>query len=293
MRDFVRYLLDSADEGLHDIEPDSVIRTADLISKAVDDGKQVAFSGNGFREETIRELSEVLKNTNGKSAGEFIFSASFLAKDDAPDRCDVLIANLESNDGAVQSIHIPCDDPETFRRLVSSVCRVIFRIVHLNLHGRKAAFIDRDDTIAKDVPYCSDPDDFNLFDGVPASIGRLNGAGFLVIVITNQSGIGRGKFTEETLNRIHEKMLREISEGGGRIDDIFFCPHHPDDKCQCRKPNILMGVRAIEKYDIDPRRSFMIGDSDADVGFGQRLGCRTVRVSKEFSFSDAVDSVLG
>ena len=157
---------------------------------------------------------------------------------------------------------------------------------------RRAVFVDRDDTIAKNVPYCDDPAKFNVFDYVPESIRKLNDAGFLVIMVTNQSGIGRGKFTEETLNAIHKKMNLQISEGGGHIDEIYFCPHHPNEGCDCRKPNTLLGQVAIDTYDIDVTRSYMVGDSDADMEFGNRLGCNTIRVSDGFTFKDAVNSIL-
>lgn len=157
----------------------------------------------------------------------------------------------------------------------------------------KAVFVDRDDTLAKDVPYCDDPDKFNVYPDVPAAIARLNAAGFLVIVITNQSGIGRGYFDVETLGRVHDKMLSQISAGGGRIDDIFFCPHTPDDHCGCRKPEIGMGLQAVEKYNIDVSQSYMIGDADKDIEFGEKLGCRrSIKVGKDLSFSDAVEMIL-
>ena len=157
----------------------------------------------------------------------------------------------------------------------------------------KAVFVDRDDTLAKDVPYCDDPDKFNVYPDVPAAIARLNAAGFLVIVITNQSGIGRGYFDVETLGRVHDKMLSQISAGGGHIDDIFFCPHTPDDHCGCRKPEIGMGLQAVEKYDIDVSQSYMIGDADKDIEFGEKLGCRrSIKVGKGLSFSDAVEMIL-
>jgi histidinol-phosphate phosphatase family protein len=157
----------------------------------------------------------------------------------------------------------------------------------------KAVFVDRDDTLAKDVPYCDDPSKFNVYPDVPAAIARLNAAGFLVIVITNQSGIGRGYFDEETLGRVHAKMLSQISAGGGRVDDIFFCPHTPGDHCGCRKPEIGLGLRAVEKYGIDVSQSYMVGDADKDIEFGERLGCRrSIRVGVGVSFSDAVDTIL-
>lgn len=160
------------------------------------------------------------------------------------------------------------------------------------MSGRKAVFIDRDDTVAKNVPYCSDPKDFVLFPGVPEQIRRLNDAGYLVIMITNQSGINRGYFTLETLEAIHAKMNSEIEAAGGHIDRIYFCPHRPDENCKCRKPNTQMGEEAVKDFDIDVANSFMIGDSDVDMGFGENLGCSTIRVSEEFTFADAVDWIL-
>lgn len=158
--------------------------------------------------------------------------------------------------------------------------------------SKRCVFIDRDDTIAKNVPYCDSPEKFVLFPGIPEQIRRLNDAGFLVIMITNQSGINRGYFTEDTLKRIHEKMNAEIEAGGGHLDDIYYCPHRPDENCECRKPNTRMGEMAAKKYDIDLKGSYMIGDSDADVGFGERLGCKAFKVSEGFTFKDAVDKIL-
>ena len=157
---------------------------------------------------------------------------------------------------------------------------------------RRCVFIDRDDTIAKDVPYCDSPDKFHLFPGIPEQIKRLNDAGFLVIMITNQSGIGRGYFTEDTLGKIHEKMNSDIEAAGGHIDAIYYCPHRPDENCQCRKPKTAMGEKAVKEHGIDVNRSYMVGDSDADMGFGDRLGCSTIRVDGNFKFKDAVDKII-
>lgn len=165
-------------------------------------------------------------------------------------------------------------------------------LIERSMFGNKAVFIDRDDTIAKDVPYCDDPCKFELFEGIPDQIRRLNDAGYLVIMVTNQSGIGRGYFSEETLSRIHGKMGSELERAGAHLDDIYHCPHHPDDGCACRKPNTLMGVEAVKKHRVDVKRSYMIGDSDADMEFGRRLGLKTIRVGGGFGFKDAVDSIL-
>ena len=285
MNGLVRYLLDRGDAGLSEVDSDIVVEISDRISGAIKDGRSIVFSGDGVLEESMRdacrELSDVVPDWSDIRSGNG----------------DVFDIRAEGNENVgidIDGLRLPI--PVTTEKqsvLFLKIWHIVCRLVFLDLFGKRAVFIDRDDTIAKDVPYCDDPKKFNLFDDVPKSISRLNDAGFLVIMITNQSGINRGKFTLETLNRIHEKMIRTVEEGGGRIDDIFFCPHRPDENCPCRKPNILMGIRAVEKYDIDPRRSYMVGDSDADMGFGERMGCMTIRVSKEFGFSDAVDEILG
>jgi len=172
-------------------------------------------------------------------------------------------------------------------------CHTICGMVERELFGRKAVLADRDDTLAKDVPYCDDPSKFEMLPGVPESIARLNEAGYIVIVVTNQSGIARGKFDKETLDAIHEKMFREVAAGGGHIEEVFYCPHHPDENCTCRKPEIDMGIAAINKYHINPKTSFMIGDHERDMEFGKRLGLKTYQISERRTFNDIVDQILG
>lgn len=158
--------------------------------------------------------------------------------------------------------------------------------------GVKAVLVDRDDTLCPDVPYCHDPALIKVFPDVPASIKRLKDAGYLVLMITNQSGIGRGYFGIEELNAVNAELMSQIEVGGGKIDDIFFCPHKPDDDCDCRKPRIGMGIKAIEKYGLDPSLCWMIGDKDKDVEFGKRLGMGSIMVTPEFGFGKAVDKIL-
>jgi len=165
-------------------------------------------------------------------------------------------------------------------------------LVERNLFGKKAVFIDRDDTIVKDVPYCDHPDKLKIFDGVPEAIKELNDSGYLVIMITNQSGISRGKFTLDVLESVNKRLIDDIAKKGGRIDDVFFCPHHPDDKCECRKPETGMGVQAVTKYNINTKVSYMIGNSDADVEFGKRIGCTSFKVTDKLSFKDAVKRII-
>ena len=126
----------------------------------------------------------------------------------------------------------------------------------------KTVFLDRDGTIARDVPYCSRSEDFELLSGAAEGIKLLNEHGFKVVVVTNQSGIGRGYFTEKMLAEIHDKMITQLAEHGAHVDAIYYCPHHPDDKCECRKPKPKMVLQAARDLDIDLSQSYVIGDSE-------------------------------
>jgi len=144
--------------------------------------------------------------------------------------------------------------------------------------GRRAVFLDRDDTLCKDVPYCSRPEDLNLLPGAGDAVRKLNEAGFCIVVVTNQSGIARGYLTEHDLALIHEKMRRDLAAHGARVDGIYHCPHHPDEGCDCRKPKPTMVLRAAKDLGIDLKRSYMVGDRLHDVQMGKAAGTRTVLV---------------
>jgi histidinol-phosphate phosphatase family protein len=189
-------------------------------------------------------------------------------------------------------IVIPSRETPRIQEGYMVACHAICGIVEREIFGNKAVLIDRDDTIVKDVPYCDDPVKLNLLPGATKAILKLKSAGYLVIVVTNQSGIARGKFDEDTLEAIHEKLMKDIEAGGGRIDDIFFCPHHPDDGCDCRKPEIGMGVAAILRHNINPKISFMIGDNEKDIEFGKRLGLTTFQVTEKRTLTEIVDEIL-
>lgn len=153
---------------------------------------------------------------------------------------------------------------------------------------RRAVFLDRDGTIARDVHYCRCLDDFVLLPGVPQAIGLLNEHGFKVVVITNQSGIARGYLTEETLHLIHLKMRDELQKHGASVDAIYFCPHHPDDNCECRKPRPTLIFKAAKDLDIDLRLSYMVGDDIKDVEAGRSAGCRTVWIAQDPSQAEGL-----
>lgn len=140
----------------------------------------------------------------------------------------------------------------------------------------KAVFIDRDGTIAIDGPYCKRPEDFKFFDGAPEAIAALSKAGFLIVIVTNQSGVARGLFTHDDVRRIHEKMCREIEVVGGKVDAVYYCPHHPDEKCNCRKPGVALIERAIGDFVIDMKKSYVVGDQIADMALPVK--CKKVLV---------------
>ncbi len=143
---------------------------------------------------------------------------------------------------------------------------------------RKAVFLDRDGTLIPDRGYLADPGGVALFPGVPEALRSLRERGFLLVLVTNQSGIGRGFFSNADLEAVHRRLMQLLERHGAGLDDIFFCPHAPDDACDCRKPKPGMILHAARKWGIDCTASFMVGDSPADMGAGRAAGCRTVCV---------------
>lgn len=148
-----------------------------------------------------------------------------------------------------------------------------------------AIFLDRDGTLVHPRHYPSLPEHLKLYDGIVSGLCRLQAAGFRLIVITNQSGIARGYFTQDDLWRMHEYLWEELASKGVRLDAIYSCPHHPDGvlpelamHCACRKPLPGMLLHAARDFDLDLRRSWVVGDILDDVEAGHRAGCRTVLV---------------
>jgi len=142
----------------------------------------------------------------------------------------------------------------------------------------RAIFLDRDGTIARDVHYCRRPEDLELLPTVGGGIRLLNKAGFKVIVVTNQSGIARGYFTEEMLDKIHQKMISDLARYGAHIDAIYYCPHHPDEGCACRKPKPKLAYQGIRDLRVDCQRSYVIGDRLMDVQLAKNINCKSVMI---------------
>ena len=132
---------------------------------------------------------------------------------------------------------------------------------------RPAVFLDRDGTLVEEVNYLSRVEDLRIFPFTVEALRLLRQAGFLTIVVTNQSGIGRGIYTEAAMHSIHHAMDAELP---GLIDKYFFCPHLPDAGCECRKPGSGMFDAADRSFEIDRQRSWMVGDKLLDIEAGRR-----------------------
>jgi histidinol-phosphate phosphatase family domain/HAD-superfamily hydrolase, subfamily IIIA len=146
--------------------------------------------------------------------------------------------------------------------------------------SRPAIFLDRDGTINKDCPYCAKKEDINLYEDIFEPLKFLSKY-FYIIITTNQSGINRGYFSESSLKEMNEFIKDEISKKGGRIDGIYYCPHRPEENCNCRKPKTGLVMMAMQDFDIDLRNSIVIGNDEKDVGLAKNLGIKSICVRND------------
>ena len=152
--------------------------------------------------------------------------------------------------------------------------------------SQRFALLDRDGTIIVEKHYLSDPDGVELLGGAAAGLRKLSRLGLGLVVVTNQSAIGRGYLDRERLAEIHARMGDLLEAEGVRIDGIFFCPHHPDDGCPCRKPAPGLVDQAVERFGFDPARAFVIGDMKSDVELGRAVGATSVLVRTGYGDRD-------
>lgn len=160
---------------------------------------------------------------------------------------------------------------------------------------KRAVFIDRDGTINEESGYLFRKEDCRFIPGALEAIAQLSKAGFLVVVVTNQSGIARGYYDEADLNQLHSYMGGEIEAAGGSIAGWYHCPHHPDypsdaTQCDCRKPLPGLLYRAALELEIDLASSWMIGDKIADIKAGIAAGCQTILVKTGYGAVEAISA---
>lgn len=146
----------------------------------------------------------------------------------------------------------------------------------LNIVSHRAVFFDRDGVLIYDSGYLSSPNQVTLLRDVPAVLRRLRYLGFRIVVITNQSGIGRGLFTRSEAAAVADRLTEALAEQGVSVDATYFCPHSPDDDCDCRKPKPGMLQRAAQELKLDLSGSFMIGDRVSDCEAAQAAGCQPI-----------------
>lgn len=157
---------------------------------------------------------------------------------------------------------------------------------------RPAVFLDRDDTLIANVPYLSDPVDLRLLPGASEALARLRRAGFVLVLVTNQSVVGRGIITEGRLHEIHDALHRLLAEAGAALDAVYFCPDAPlgDDRTIVenpdRKPGPGMLHRATAELDLDLDASWMVGDLISDVLAGLNAGCRSILVGSNATLAE-------
>ena len=154
------------------------------------------------------------------------------------------------------------------------------------LHEKRPAFfLDRDGTISHEVGYVNHVSRFELFPWTIGALRCLRQAGFLAVVVTNQSGVARGYFGEELVHEVHARLQAQLAEAGARLDGIYYCPHHPNEgqppyrqDCDCRKPKPGMLYRAAQELGIDFSRSVLVSDKYEDVAMAHGLGLRAALV---------------
>lgn len=148
-----------------------------------------------------------------------------------------------------------------------------------------AVFLDRDGTINEEVGYLDSLDKLELYPNSFEAIRLINESGMLTVVITNQSGVARGYFSENFVNAVHSRISEILKKNGAHIDRFYYCPHHPTEgndpylkSCDCRKPSPGMLIRASEELEIDLSRSYMVGDAEKDIELANRVGAKGILV---------------
>lgn len=233
---------------------------------------------------------------NCVNAGVFIFSPKFLNRIKEPKKLALekdILSDAIKKGAMIFAYQSPeyAKDVGTPERLASGKIEYNSGIVFSKQLGikQKAVFLDRDGTINVYKGYITSPDQLELAPDAAEAIRILNQSGYLAIIVTNQPVIARGDCTYETLELIHKRLITLLGQNGVYIDDLVFCPHHPDKgfageveklkiDCNCRKPKIGMLEKCAEKYNIDLSLSWIVGDTYRDIQTGLNAGCRTVLV---------------
>jgi len=183
---------------------------------------------------------------------------------------------IEDNKGEIYVL------PRTEAISTSELVNRVFE--HYSKPSNKAVFLDRDGTINLNEPkYIYRIEDFKFMPGAVSALKKLSGTDYKIIIVTNQSGIGRGYYTEDDLKKLHQWMLGELKREGVRIDKIYYCPHRPDDKCECRKPGIGMFMKAVDDFSVNLSKSWMVGDHETDIIAARQANIMAIKIGAKMS----------
>jgi len=156
----------------------------------------------------------------------------------------------------------------------------------------QAIFLDRDGVICENrSDHVKSWDEFRFLPGVKTSLAALSQLGLPVVVVTNQAIVGRKMVSSSVVDDIHQRMMAEIESAGGRVDRVMYCPHRPEDRCGCRKPESGMLLQAADKMGIELSASYLVGDAVTDMLAGQRVGCRLFFVLTGRGFQQLLPAV--
>lgn len=142
----------------------------------------------------------------------------------------------------------------------------------------RVVLLDRDGTVVFDRDYLDDPAGLAFLPGAAEGLRRLHRGGYRLVIVSNQSGVGRGIFSAQRLEAMNQRLLAMVQEAGAALAGVYCCPHHPDEGCGCRKPNPGLVEQAARELHFEPRESIVIGDRDSDIELGHRIGAVTIRL---------------